>query len=98
LFESMLAEEPLATTTRTRRTVPHPRVALATISAGTKPPATQKEQARDLLIATRDEEEDWWWRQQSDFIGLRPELTLEYHELARRRLFLFPMSPAQERL
>ncbi len=50
------------------------------------------EQARDLLIVTRDEKEDWWWRQQSDFIGPRPELTLEYHELTGRRLFL--MRPA----
>ncbi len=47
-----------------------------------------KEQARDLLIVTRDQKEDWWWRQQSDFIGPRPELTQEYHELTGRRLFL----------
>jgi hypothetical protein len=51
-----------------------------------------KEQARDLLIVTRDQKEDWWWRQQSDFIGPRPELTLEYYELTGRRLFL--MRPA----
>jgi predicted nucleic acid-binding protein len=51
-----------------------------------------QEQARDLLIVTRDEKEDWWWRQQSDFIGPRPELTLEYYELTGRRLFL--MRPA----
>ena len=51
-----------------------------------------KEQARDLLIVTRDQKEDWWWRQQSDFIGPRPELTLEYHQLTGRRLFL--MRPA----
>jgi hypothetical protein len=51
-----------------------------------------KEQARDLLIVTRDQKEDWWWRQQSDFIGPRPELYLEYHELTGRRLFL--MRPA----
>lgn len=51
-----------------------------------------KEQTRDLLIVTRDEKEDWWWRQQSDFIGPRPELTLEYHKLVGRRLFL--MRPA----
>ncbi len=50
------------------------------------------QQARDLIIVTRDEKEDWWWRQQSDFIGPRPELTLEYHELTGRRLFL--MRPA----
>lgn len=37
---------------------------------------------------TRDQKEDWWWRQQSDFIGPRPELTQEYHELTGRRLFL----------
>jgi hypothetical protein len=52
-----------------------------------------KEQDRDLLIVTRDQKEDWWWRQQSDFIGPRPELALEYHELAGRRLFL--MRPAE---
>jgi PIN like domain len=51
-----------------------------------------KEQAQDLLIVTRDQKEDWWWRQQSDFIGPRPELALEYHELTGRRLFL--MRPA----
>src|SRR5215469_12900292 len=51
-----------------------------------------KEQDRDLLIVTRDQKEDWWWRQQSDLIGPRPELTLEYHELTGRRLFL--MRPA----
>lgn len=51
-----------------------------------------REHASDLLIVTRDEKEDWWWRQQSDFIGPRPELTLEYHELTGRRLFL--MRPA----
>src|SRR5260370_32928242 len=50
------------------------------------------QQARDLIIVTRDEKEDWWWRQQSDFIGPRPELTREYHELTGRRLFL--MRPA----
>lgn len=47
-----------------------------------------REQERDLLIVTRDQKEDWWWRQQSDFLGPRPELTLEYHELTGRRLFL----------
>ncbi|MFR9779033.1 PIN-like domain-containing protein, partial [Micromonospora sp. MS34] len=51
-----------------------------------------KEQGRDLLIVTRDEKDDWWWRQQADFVGPRPELTLEYHELTGRRLFL--MRPA----
>lgn len=51
-----------------------------------------KEQDRDLIIVTRDEKEDWWWRQQSEFIGPRPELTLEYHKLTGRRLFL--MRPA----
>jgi len=51
-----------------------------------------KEKTQDLLIVTRDQKEDWWWRQQSDFIGPRPELTLEYHGLAGRRLFL--MRPA----
>jgi PIN domain-containing protein len=51
-----------------------------------------KEKVQDLLIVTRDQKEDWWWRQQSDFIGPRPELTLEYHSLTGRRLFL--MRPA----
>jgi predicted nucleic acid-binding protein len=51
-----------------------------------------KAQNRDLVIVTRDEKEDWWWRQQSEFIGPRPELTREYHELTGRRLFL--MRPA----
>ena len=51
-----------------------------------------KEQDRDLLIVTRDQKEDWWWRQKTDFIGPRPELTLEYHQLTGRRLFL--MRPA----
>jgi hypothetical protein len=51
-----------------------------------------KEQDRDLLIVTRDQKQDWWWRQQTDFIGPRPELTLEYHRLTGRRLFL--MRPA----
>lgn len=51
-----------------------------------------KEQDRDLLIVTRDQKEDWWWRQQSEFIGPRAELTLEYHRLTGRRLFL--MRPA----
>jgi hypothetical protein len=44
-----------------------------------------KEQDRDLLIVTRDQKQDWWWRQQADFIGPRPELTLEYHRLTGRR-------------
>lgn len=51
-----------------------------------------KGQDRDLLIVTRDQKEDWWWRQNSDFIGPHPELTLEYHQLTGRRLFL--MRPA----
>jgi PIN like domain len=51
-----------------------------------------KEQDQDLLIVTRDQKQDWWWRQQTDFIGPRPELTLEYHRLTGRRLFL--MRPA----
>jgi hypothetical protein len=50
------------------------------------------QQDQDLIIVTRDEKEDWWWRQQSEFIGPRPELTLEYYELSGRRLFL--MRPA----
>ena len=51
-----------------------------------------KEQAQDLLIVTRDQKPDWWWRQKTDFIGPRPELTLEYHQLTGRRLFM--MRPA----
>ncbi|WP_410619613.1 PIN-like domain-containing protein [Amycolatopsis sp. cmx-8-4] len=47
-----------------------------------------KEKSKDLLLVTRDEKEDWWWREQSDFVGPRPELTLEYHQLTGRRLFL----------
>jgi rRNA-processing protein FCF1 len=47
-----------------------------------------KAEGKDLLLVTRDEKEDWWWRQQSDFVGPRPELTLEYYELTGRRLFL----------
>lgn len=56
-----------------------------------------KEQDRDLLIVTRDEKEDWWWRQQSEFIGPRPELALEYHKLTGRRLFLMRPSYLLER-
>lgn len=52
-----------------------------------------KEQARDLLIVTSDQKPDWWWRQKTDFVGPRPELTLEYHQLTGRRLFL--MHPAK---
>ena len=51
-----------------------------------------EEQDRDLLIVTRDQKEDWWWRQKTDFIGPRPELTLEYHQVTGHRLFL--MRPA----
>jgi PIN like domain len=51
-----------------------------------------KEQDRDLLIVTRDQKADWWWRQNTDFIGPCPELTLEYHQLTGHRLFL--MRPA----
>ena len=47
-----------------------------------------KDLSKDLLIVTRDQKQDWWWRQQADFIGPRPELTLEYHQLSGRRLFL----------
>lgn len=47
-----------------------------------------KEQDRDLLIVTRDQKQDWWWRQKAAFIGPRPELTLEYHQLSGRRLFM----------
>lgn len=43
---------------------------------------------RDLLLVTADEKDDWWWRQQEAFVGPRPELTLEYHRLTGRRLFL----------
>jgi hypothetical protein len=41
----------------------------------------------DLIIVTADEKEDWWWRQ-ATLLGPRPELTLEYHKLSGRRLFL----------
>ncbi|WP_394617985.1 PIN-like domain-containing protein [Lentzea sp. JNUCC 0626] len=47
-----------------------------------------QEHQRDLLIVTRDEKEDWWWRQGAEFIGPRPELSLEYQGLTGRRLFL----------
>lgn len=47
-----------------------------------------QQQDRDLLIVTRDEKEDWWWRQQSEFIGPRPELVLEYQALTGHQLFL----------
>jgi predicted nucleic acid-binding protein len=52
--------------------------------------ATRHAQARksDLVLVTADEKEDWWWRQQSRFIGPRPELVLEYYLLGGRRLFL----------
>ena len=52
-----------------------------------------KQQDRDPLIVTRDQKEDWWWRQQSDLIGPRPELTLEYYELTGRHLFLNESRP-----
>jgi PIN like domain len=42
----------------------------------------------DLVIVTSDEKDDWWWRQRATFVGPRPELTLEYHELCGKRLFL----------
>jgi len=45
-------------------------------------------QERDLVIVTRDEKEDWWWRRQSELVGPRPELVLEFHQLCGRRLFL----------
>ncbi|MGI5507104.1 PIN-like domain-containing protein [Lentzea sp. CA-135723] len=47
-----------------------------------------QEHQRDLLIVTRDEKEDWWWRQGAEFIGPRPELSLEFQSLTGRRLFL----------
>jgi PIN like domain len=51
-----------------------------------------QEHTRDLIIVTSDQKPDWWWRQKTDFIGPRPELTLEYHQLTGGRLFL--MRPA----
>lgn len=42
----------------------------------------------DLIIVTADEKEDWWWRQHAAFLGPRPELTLEFHTLCGKRLFL----------
>jgi hypothetical protein len=47
-----------------------------------------RERDSDLLIVTADEKEDWWWRQQGAPVAPRPELTLEYHTLTGRRLFL----------
>jgi hypothetical protein len=44
-------------------------------------------QGQDLILITRDEREDWW-RQQSEFIGPRPELAPACYELSERRLFL----------
>jgi hypothetical protein len=41
-----------------------------------------------LIIITADEKDDWWWRRQAALLGPRPELTLEYHRLTGRRLFL----------
>jgi hypothetical protein len=46
------------------------------------------ERGCDLIIVTSDEKEDWWWRRQTTLLGPRPELTLEYHKLNSRRLFL----------
>lgn len=46
------------------------------------------ERGCDLIIVTSDEKEDWWWRRQATLLGPRPELTLEYHKLSGRRLFL----------
>lgn len=56
-----------------------------------------KGQDRDLLIVTRDQKQDWWWRRKTDFIGPRPELTLEYHQLTGRRLFLMRPTDLLER-
>ena len=55
-----------------------------------------KEQERDLLIVTRDQKQDWW-RRKTDFIGPRPELTLEYHQLTGRRPFLMRPTDLLER-
>jgi predicted nucleic acid-binding protein len=46
------------------------------------------ERGCDLIIVTADEKDDWWWRQQAALLGPRPELSLEYHKLSGRRLFL----------
>jgi hypothetical protein len=46
------------------------------------------ERGCDLIIVTADEKEDWWWRRQATLLGPRPELTLEFHKLSGRRLFL----------
>ena len=46
------------------------------------------ERGCDLIVVTSDEKEDWWWRRQATLLGPRPELTLEYHNLSGRRLFL----------
>jgi hypothetical protein len=43
----------------------------------------------DLVIITAEEKEDWWWRHRSVFIGPRPEMVDEFHELSGgHRLFL----------
>lgn len=47
-----------------------------------------KEKEKDLLIVTRDQKTDWWWRQQSEFLGPRHELALEYYKLTGKRLFM----------
>lgn len=46
------------------------------------------ERGCDLIIVTADEKEDWWWRRQAALVGPRPELSLEFHQLSGRRLFL----------
>lgn len=51
-------------------------------------------QRKDLLIVTRDGKADWWWRRGGSFMGPRPELSLEYHQLSEgQRLFM--LQPAQ---
>ncbi len=47
-----------------------------------------KDRDSDLLLVTAGEKEDCWWRQHASFLGPRPELVLEYHQLSGRRLFL----------
>lgn len=52
-----------------------------------------RDAGRDLVIVTSEEKPDWWWKHESVLLGPRTELTVEFHELTGRRLFL--MRPAQ---
>lgn len=52
-----------------------------------------KDAGRDLVIVTSEEKPDWWWKHESVLLGPRTELTIEFHKLTGKRLFL--MLPAQ---